>query len=264
MSTTWQSLFNSGQACGADWQHAIILHPAQDRGSQQDCCHHPQPAGQQQRCCWLLLCRAGHALCQYCRPFPGQAFLVTCTCQSLLLHVAGCTKMCIGPGPSCRRLYVEGPDCTGLAMVNGAGHSAGCNVDNTTDHVSSVLDLPVSSSRTPSSLSDDPTAMMCRWKSLQQWVHQSSRLSCCKRPTTPSRLLWSKLPCMVRHTPRADTLILCTSCVFTGSVDDCRHQSYVLRLPAHALVILLKCLYKASSAKVLSPRLSSSRLATHF
>ena len=137
-------------------------------------------------------------------------------------------------------------------------------VDNTTDHVSSVLDLPVSSSRTPSSLSDDPTAMMCRWKSLQQWVHQSSRLSCCKRPTTPSRLLWSKLPCMVRRTPRADTLILCTSCVFTGSVDDCRHQSYVLRLPAHALVILLKCLYKASSAKVLSPRLSSSRLATHF
>ncbi len=106
MPTTWQSLCNAGQACGADWQHAIILHPAQDRGGQQDCCHHPQPAGQQQTCCWLLLCRAGHSLCQYCRPFPGQAWLVACTCQSLLLHVAGCTKMCSGQGLSCGHRYV--------------------------------------------------------------------------------------------------------------------------------------------------------------
>ena len=106
MPTTWQPLCNLGQACGADWQHAIILYPAQDRGGQQDCCQHPQPAGQQQRCCWLLLCRACHSLCQCCWPFPGQAFLVTCTCQSLLLRVLGCTRMCSGQGPSCGRLYV--------------------------------------------------------------------------------------------------------------------------------------------------------------
>ena len=106
MPTTWQSLCNSGQACGADWQHAVILHPAQDRGGQQDCCHHPQPAGQQQTCCRLLLCRAGNSLCQYCRPFSGQAFLVACTCQSLLLRVLGYTRMCSGQGPSCGCLYV--------------------------------------------------------------------------------------------------------------------------------------------------------------
>ena len=167
MSTTWQSLCNSGQACGANWQHAIVLHPTQDRGGQQDCRQHPQPAGQRQKCYWLLLCRACHPLCQCRWPFPGQAFLVTCTLQSLLLRIAGCTKMCSGQGLSCGRLYaaVQRRQCLAVwvslwSMVPVSHLLAMLGILQIMSDQSCTL--PVSSSRTPLSLS-------CVLMVLQTW-----------------------------------------------------------------------------------------------
>ncbi len=104
---------------------------------------------------------------------------------------------------------------------------------------------------------------MCRWKRLQQWVHQSSGLTCCKRPTPLSRLLWSRLPCTVRHAPHAHILILCTSCVFPDNADDCMHHPCTMSPCTCFLEHYESAYYTAKCAKVLPPRLSSFRLAAH-